>query len=132
MESNSVRTWLVDKLQPKLPKTWRYITDERSLDDIDVPHVLLSHKSIQREPTNPQGHRRHTYTLTLLAPGVDFSQAETALGDDIEKLLLTLDTLDRGIAWDRAEKVLHASKYLAWEIDIFVITESKKPTPTPL
>ena len=126
MDAPNIRAWLVEQLTPILPSAWRYVTTQTDPGNIDTPYVFVSHKTIEREPSAPQSQHRLTFTITVVSPLIDYAMAEGPLGDDVEKLLYSIDKLTRtfgNLQWSKAEKIQFLNRYLAFEIDVLVITE---------
>lgn len=125
----SARAELAALIEPLLPGTWKFVPNERNIDAIAQPVLRLSQQSIVRHPTAPTSHLLVTFTLRVIAPGLDPARAEDDLDELVGMLLLLLESLPPTIAWSGpADKVLTAPEggNLAYDIPLTITV--KKPT----
>ncbi len=127
----TVRAYIVAELA--LPAEWHVIPEQRFPETISRTTVVLQHTRIERLPEAPLGHLRHTVTLTVADPHTDIAAAEDGLDDALTDLLSAIDAHST-IAWTEAEKVVHAERYVAWNLTLTVITgkpAATEPEPVP-
>ena len=117
----TARKQLEVQLRKLIPKAWRLIAYQDSLDAISNVTVMLKQESITKAPFAPQGAHLVTYTVTLIDPATDPKKAELALDENVNDLLYKLDTVE-WIMWSRAEKVQFAEFNMAYDISLEVIT----------
>ena len=117
----TARKQLEVQLRKLIPKAWRLIAYQDSLDAISNVTVMLKQESITKAPAAPQGAHIVTYTVTLIDPATDPKKAELALDENVNDLLYKLDTVE-WLTWSRAEKVLFADFNMAYDISVEVIT----------
>jgi len=123
--SDSVRALIVAELQ--LPADWTVIPEARFPDTLTKTTVVLQHTRIERLPEGPLGALRNTVTLTVADPRTDVAAAEDALDDALVRLIGSLDR-HSWLSWTEAEKVVHAERYVAWNLTLTALT-SRDPNP---
>jgi len=126
---NQYRRWVSDQLKPLLPRGWELVPYTRVLDAIEKPTVMVRLNSISRLPEAPMAAHITEYVVTIVNPAADPGQADAALDDDIADLLHALDQTrnEHGLPvlrWTRAERVIYAETYLAFDISVEVITNA--------
>ncbi len=115
----TVRAYLVQELN--LPDEWTVIAEQRFPETVSRTTVIVQHTRIEPLPEAPLGHLRHTLTLSVIDPHTDIAAAEDALDEALVEVIQALDT-HASISWTEAEKVVHADRYVAWNITVTVIT----------
>jgi hypothetical protein len=124
----STRTELADLVRGILPRRgWTVLAYEDDLDEITTSTVLISLQRIRRHPQAPQGALLETYKLRLAVPSEVPATRAQQLDTAAEALLLGLEGLGSGIAWEEATKVLHRDRYLALDVDV-TVTSTRTPT----
>ncbi|WP_341999388.1 hypothetical protein MRBLWH7_000798 [Microbacterium sp. LWH7-1.2] len=123
----TVRAYLVEQLA--LPAEWHVIPEQRFPESIAKTTVVLQHVRIEPLSEAPIGHLRHEVVLSVIDPRTDIAAAEDTLDDTVTQILIRVDGLER-VGWTSAEKVLHSDRP-AWNLSLFVITESAAPDPEP-
>jgi len=111
----SMRSAAVDQLTAALPNTWTVIDDERSLNAITRPTMLVSVRSFVPSDFAPLSKITVTMALMILSPHTDARAAE----DDLDVLLveaLTGINLLQNLTWTEASKVVHLDRYMGYEI----------------
>lgn len=122
----SVRDQLAAALKPLLPKRWKLIPYQDSLDEISQTTVMFKLMKMENLKQAPLSHYSFTFLLTVIEPGSDMQKVETALDDHVEDLW---QLLDMGLSWtapQEATKVFYGSSNLAYDIT----TEVVCPKPT--
>lgn len=114
------RTWIADSLRKSLPKTWRVIDTEMTLDRPSTYVVKVSNQRIKRAEVAAPGSYDYTLNVRLISPNEDAAKAEAGLEDALDLLFPALEE-QFGWAWDEAEKVLDPdTNTLAWDVPIRV------------
>lgn len=119
--TETLRAQLAAHLRPLLPKAWKIIPYQDSLDTLSTVVVMLSQKTIEHSPALPNGAHLVTFTVTVIDPSQDPKVSEDRLDDEVHALLYALDQLP-ALAWDRAEKVQFSDTHTAWDISLTVTT----------
>lgn len=117
------RTYVADTLRAALPKTWRVVDSETTLDRLSSITVRVSNQRIKRLDAAPAGAYDTTLMVTLISPNADFAKAEGELEDALDVLVEAIED-QFGTAWDEASKVLHGPDggpyNLAWDVPLHV------------
>lgn len=96
------------------------VVTEKPLGDIRKTTALIRGKSISREPSAPQSHRRVGCLVTIISPSGDLDKA----ADELDELLwAVLAYLDKTFPHDDAEWVGYGSRLLAVDIPVHVIAQ---------
>lgn len=111
----SMRSSVVDKLKGELPTSWVIVDDERSLNVISKPTVIVSMRSLAPSDFAPLHNITVTIALLLLSPHTDASKAEDQLDDLIVTTLAAFQNLS-GLTWTDASKIVHMDRYMGYEI----------------
>lgn len=120
----SVRDVFVQMIEPNLPEGWRLIPYQDNIDRPDAPVVMFKQLKIEPNKAAPRGAWTYTFVLTLIDGRTDPAQAEPALDDEVDTLLVILDALS-SINLTQAEKVLFGSDYLAYDITTEVLAQKE-------
>ena len=104
----SARSDLASALKPHLPKRWMVVRADRPIDEIVVPTLMISQRTIEPAP-NAAGNHLVTFRLTIMDPHDDENAAEDALDDEVDDLLFALDQVD-GLWWTEAQKLTAQGK----------------------
>lgn len=115
----AAREFAVAELTKGLP-TWRVVSTEVGLDNLDRLTIRVSVQSVKRAEAAPMGAYDTTLLLTVVSPNSDFTQAEVELEDALDDLIPVIED-NFGTAWEEATKVLHEDR-LAWDIPLHIIT----------
>lgn len=113
----SMRSNVVDQLSAQLPNSWQVIDDERALNAISKPTVLVSMRSFKPSDFAPLHNITVTIALLLLSPHTDASKAEDQLDELIVTTLEAFQTLT-GLTWTDATKIVHMDRYMGYEITV--------------
>ncbi len=111
----SMRSAAVDQLTGVLPTTWTVIDDERALNTISKPTMLVSVRSFTPSDFAPLSKITVTMALMILSPHTDAKAAE----DDLDTLLVeaaqAINSLPN-LTWTEATKIVHLDRYMGYEI----------------
>lgn len=111
----SMRSSIVTQIEGELPSSWVVVDDERALNVISKPTVIVSVRSLTPSDFAPLHNMTVNVALLLLSPHTDASKAE----DQLDELLVTvLEAFQnmRGLTWVEASKIVHMDRYMGWEI----------------
>lgn len=111
----SMRSSVVDQLKGELPSSWVIVDDERALNVISKPTVIVSMRSLAPSDFAPLHNITVTIALLLLSPHTDASKAEDQLDDLIVTTLAAFQNLS-GLTWTDATKIVHMDRYMGYEI----------------
>lgn len=119
----SIRKQLITKLRVAFPsKEWRFVDDERSIDRLTLPGIILSQRTLRRSPAAPIGAHVVSFIMTVIDPNADISKAENSLDDRLDTALHVLDGT-HNLNWTEARKVVWQDRYLAYDIDLEVTSK---------
>ncbi len=121
----SIRQQLTADLKKALPKGYRLINHQDTVDALSGTLVVLKQQSVTKEPSAPQGTYRFSYVATVVTPNDDLSKAEDSLDDNLADVLFALDGLSY-VLWTEAQKVNFNESYLAYDINLSVLTTITK------
>jgi len=111
----SMRSAAVDQLTGVLPNTWTVIDDERALNTISKPTMLVSVRSFTPSDFAPLSKITVTMALMILSPHTDAKAAE----DDLDTLFVeaaqAINSLPN-LTWTEATKIVHLDRYMGYEI----------------
>lgn len=111
----SMRSAAVDQLTGVLPTTWTVIDDERALNTIAKPTMLVSVRSFTPSDFAPLSKITVTMALMILSPHTDAKAAE----DDLDTLFVeaaqAINSLPN-LTWTEATKIVHLDRYMGYEI----------------
>ena len=111
----SMRSAAVDALTAELPNTWTIIDDERSLNAITRPTMLVSVRSFTPSEYAPLSKITVTLALMILSAHTDAKAAEDDLDELLVEALTAVNTLPN-LTWSEATKVVHLDRYMGYEI----------------
>ncbi len=111
----SMRSAAVDALTAELPNTWTIIDDERSLNAITRPTMLVSVRSFTPSDYAPLSKITVTLALMILSAHTDAKAAEDDLDELLVEALTAVNTLPN-LTWSEATKVVHLDRYMGYEI----------------
>ena len=111
----SMRSAAVDALTAELPNTWTIIDDERSLNAITRPTLLVSVRSFTPSDYAPLSKITVTLALMILSAHTDAKAAEDDLDELLVEALTAVNTLPN-LTWSEATKVVHLDRYMGYEI----------------
>lgn len=124
----SVRDELAAALKPLLPPQWRIVKVARNLDTISSPAVvMLKQLSFEPAPRAPRAEVVVSFVVTVIDPHEDAENAEVALDDSAIELFRQLQRITH-LNPKRATKVTFQDKYLAYDIELELVTTSKEKT----
>lgn len=122
----SVREALADSLVAALPrKSYVVIPDERSLDTLDRRTIIVSQQGFAPFIASPLSHLTVRFTVRVISPLTDLTLAEDDLTDAVSDVCFTVEAL-AGTTWTDAQKVIHNTRYLAYDISVEVTANKKK------
>lgn len=111
----SMRSAIVDQLRGQFPTSWTIVDDERALNVITKPTVIVSVRSLKPSDFAPLHNITVTVALLLLSPHTDASKSEDQLDDLIVTAFEALQALP-GLTWTDATKIVHLDRYMGYEI----------------
>lgn len=111
----SMRSAAVDALTAQLPKSWTVIDDERSLNAITRPTMLVSVRTFTPSDYAPLSKITVTLALMILSAHTDAKAAEDDLDVLLVEALTAVNTLPN-LTWSEANKVVHLDRYMGYEI----------------
>lgn len=111
----SMRSNVVDQLAAELPKSWHVVDDERAINTIAKPTVIVSVRSFAPSDFAPLNNITVTIALLLLSPHTDAGKAEDQLDELIVTVLEAFQTLPN-LTWTDATKIVHLDRYMGYEI----------------
>lgn len=111
----SMRSAAVDALTAQLPTSWTVIDDERSLNTITRPTMLVSVRSFTPSDFAPLSKITVTMALMILSAHTDAKAAEDDLDSLLVEALTAVNTLPN-LTWSEAAKVVHLDRYMGYEI----------------
>ncbi len=111
----SMRSAAVDALTAQLPTSWTVIDDERSLNTITRPTMLVSVRSFVPSDFAPLSKITVTMALMILSPHTDAKAAEDDLDILLVEALAVINNLPN-LTWSEASKVVHLDRYMGYEI----------------
>jgi len=117
----SARKDLAAELKPLLPKRWRLVDTERSIDKIDRFTVVIRQRKVEPAP-NLQGSLLTTLVVTLIGPTTLAGDYEDALDLAVAKLILIVSQKLPSLAWDAATKKVWRENP-AYDFDVTVVTD---------
>lgn len=110
-------------IAPHVPKAWKIVTSERSVDLTKSITVQIKQRQLIRTPAAPNGAHDIDFVLTITSPHEDVARAEDQLDGAVNVLVFALD--DAGIKWDEAKKVENEAR-LAYDITLTLTTQKDK------
>jgi predicted RNase H-like nuclease len=111
----SMRSTAVDQLTAALPNTWTVIDDERALNVITRPTMLVSVRSFTPSDFAPLSKITVTMALLILSSHTDARAAEDNLDTLIVEALAAVNSLPN-LTWTDASKMVHLDRYMGYEI----------------
>lgn len=111
----SMRSAAVDALTAQLPTSWTVIDDERSLNAITRPTMLVSVRTFTPSDYAPLSKITVTLALMILSAHTDAKAAEDDLDVLLVEALTAVNTLPN-LTWSEANKVVHLDRYMGYEI----------------
>lgn len=120
----SIRAQLAASLKPLLSTGWRIIDHQDNLDTFTSPVVMLKQQEIEPAPAAPAGAHIVTLVVTIADPKTDPGPAEDSLDENVDNLIHALDSIDY-LNWTKATKVLFQDRYLAYDINLEVISRKE-------
>jgi hypothetical protein len=117
------RNALAAILTPLLPTDWKIVRSSVNLDRLAKPVVIIKQQSIERLSVANQGHHEIGFVLTIVSPLENLTKAEDQLDDSTNALIHALD--DGDVHWTRAEKVQYADKYLAYDVNLTLVSKKE-------
>jgi arginine deiminase len=110
-----MRSAAVEQLQTVLPATWSIIDDERSLNTISKPTMLVSVRSFTPSDFAPLSKITVTMALMILSPHTDAKAAEDNLDELFVEAANGINELPN-LTWIEATKIVHLDRYMGYEI----------------
>lgn len=129
----TARAYLVAELEQRLPKGWRVIPTQRSIDALDgrMPVVVVKQTEIEKAPELPHPEADVTlisYVVTILSPHQDFDRAERQLDNGVLRLIANLRRAGN-VRWTNAKKVTDGGpqndRYLGYDLSIQVLDQQQ-------
>jgi len=117
----SARKDLAAELKPLLPKQWRLVDTERSIDKIDRFTVVIRQRKVKPAP-NLQGSLLTTLVVTLIGPTTLAGDYEDALDLAVAKLILIVSQKLPSLVWEEANKKVWRENP-AYDFDVTVVTD---------
>jgi|TARA_R110000772_G_scaffold98951_1_gene198483 predicted RNase H-like nuclease len=111
----SMRSTAVEQLTAALPNTWTVIDDERALNVITRPTMLVSVRSFTPSDFAPLSKITVTMALMILSSHTDARAAEDDLDTLIVEALTAVNSL-QNLTWTDANKMVHLDRYMGYEI----------------
>ena len=111
----SMRSAAVDALTAQLPTSWTVIDDERSLNTLTRPTMLVSVRSFTPSDFAPLSKITVTMALMILSAHTDAKAAEDDLDSLLVEALTAVNSLPN-LTWSEAAKVVHLDRYMGYEI----------------
>jgi|AntAceMinimDraft_6_1070360.scaffolds.fasta_scaffold64024_2 hypothetical protein len=111
----STRIEAANLIRPAMPKKWAYIDDERSLNVISRPTLIISQRNIAPSTIAPLALLTVTFAVIILSEHTDPTASENALDDLLITALKAIGTLP-GLTWTNATKIVHLDRYMGYEI----------------
>lgn len=123
------RPWLAWYLADLVPAGWKIIDSFTLPKTIDAPTVTITHTKIEKQPAAPMSDNLvNTMVIRVTDPHEDLERAEDALDEEVLDLQYVLKRSDR-VVWLDAEKVkADDNPYLAWDINVQVLSTHTPPT----
>ena len=110
-----MRSVAVDQLIGVLPNTWTVIDDERALNAITRPTMLVSVRSFTPSDFAPLSKITVTMALMILSPHTDAKAAEDDLDNLFAEAAEAINALPN-LTWTEATKIVHLDRYMGYEI----------------
>lgn len=124
-ENPTVREWLTAQLAPLLPKTWKWVDNERTVDVTETTTVQWKQRRIAPLAEAPLSHLGVDGTLTVSTPHNDIERAEDVLDDAVLDLVAAIQAV-QGIRFTEATKVaLSEMGPLGYDLQLTVINKKK-------
>lgn len=117
----SARKDLAAELKPLLPKRWRLVDTERSIDKIDRFTVVIRQRKVEPAP-NLQGSLLTTLVVTLIGPTTLAGDYEDELDLAVAQLILIVSQKLPSLVWDAATKKVWRENP-AYDFDVTVVTD---------
>ena len=92
----STRAQLEATLKPLLPKAWRFVPYQTTLDTLDRLTVMVKQSGVKRYDPAPGAYRLHEFTVSLISSKIDPQQAEDDLDQAVETFLDALEGVNGG------------------------------------
>jgi hypothetical protein len=114
------RDVLGDVLTAHMPRKWRIIRSQTSLDTIGETVVMLKLSRITKNPAAPLSDHIAEFVVTIVTAIEDPAAAEDDLDDSLITLLHALDGYDN-LDWTGADKVSF-SGHFAYDVTVQLTT----------
>jgi hypothetical protein len=111
----STRIEASTQIRAAMPKTWAYIDDERSLNVINRPTLIISQRNLEPSTIAPLSLITVTLAVIILSEHTDPTASENALDDLLIIALQGIGTL-AGLTWTNASKIVHLDRFMGYEI----------------
>jgi len=112
---SSFRKEAAAQLRAALPTKWTFIDDERSLNALSRPTVVMSQRDLEPSLIAPLSYISASFAVIVLSHHTDPVTAENALDDLLVETLRAIRTLP-GLTWTNATKVVHQERHMGYEI----------------
>lgn len=114
MAENTTRDQLAAQLRERIPASWVIVPFSRNLDALAKTTVML-HATEIRPSSAAQGVLEVDYTISVISPLADVTEAQAQLDDDVLALLLSLQSDAPGLVFKDAQPAL-VQNFLSWDI----------------
>jgi len=112
---SSFRKIAADAIRAALPKKWVFIDDERSLNVLSKPTLVMSQRDLEPSPIAPLSYLSITLALIVLSEHTDPVKAEDALDDLLVEVLNIVQSFGN-LTWSKATKIVHQERHMGYEI----------------
>lgn len=114
------RAELAKLLADNLPKSWRVVPAQRTIDPANRTTVIVKQSTIIKTPEAPAGARSIGFVLTIVSRFTDPSLAEDDLDSTVPDFLAVVDRI-RNTRWTTATKVAVDEKHLGYDVEVTVV-----------
>lgn len=111
----SMRSAAVAALTGAMPATWTVIDDERSLNNIRQPTMIVSVRTIEPADFAPLSHLIVTMAVIVLSPHTDATASEDELDTLLVEAVAGIGSLPN-LTWSTATKIVHLERFMGYEI----------------
>jgi hypothetical protein len=122
----NVREVLLQRLTPGIPKTWRIVPTQRSVDKVGKTTLVVRQQRITKDPDAPAAGRRAFFDFVIACPLDATGAAELRLDDEVIDFLNAVDAA-ANVVWTEAEKGIwsDAIPSPAYVVSLFITYERK-------
>jgi hypothetical protein len=113
--ADTTRDKLAAQLKTRMPKSWVIVPFSRNLDRLSKTTVMINATEI-RPAAAAQGLLEVDYTVSVISPKSDVTNAQDDLDDQVLELILTLRDSAPGLIFRSATPTL-VQDFLSWDIN---------------